>query len=80
MLGVDKDRIDIIDSMTQTQKDFYLLGMCFHSAYMTAVELLHKTKTHNAYETEELKVVYTTLKRYNKKCHLTEIYEDHYGL
>jgi hypothetical protein len=74
MLQVDLDRVNIINDMNQEQKDAYLLGMCFHSAFYTAVEIKNN-KPQVASDIKELKTVYDILIKNKMSCELTNMYE-----
>jgi hypothetical protein len=39
MASVDSERYKMIDQMNDTQKDMFIIGMCYHAAHFTFLEI-----------------------------------------
>ena len=37
-MDVDVSRVKLIDSLSNNQKDMYIIGMCYNSAFMSYLE------------------------------------------
>ena len=61
-MSVDESRKELIDSLSDNQKDMYLIGMCYHSAYMSYAEL-KEGKSLNLVDEFELKAVKDAMRR-----------------
>lgn len=61
-MSVDESRKELIDSLSDNQKDIFIIGMCYHSAYMSYTEL-RGGKSINLADEFELKVVKDAMRR-----------------
>jgi hypothetical protein len=66
---VDEERINIINQMTPDQKEMFIIGMCFYSAYCTYAEL-KMGKAQSECDVRELELVKEMLKRQNLKSEI----------
>jgi hypothetical protein len=62
MSSVDKSRKNLIDSLNADQKDIFLIGMCYYSAYLSKQEQL-AGKSLSLVEKYELSSVIEALNR-----------------
>jgi len=69
---LDISRINLINNMSQAQKDMFLIGMCYHSAYMTSSELASGRKI-NSVDLQELQNVKVALKRQKLNSDILEV-------
>lgn len=68
-MSVDESRKKLIDSLSGNQKDMYLVGMCYHSAYMSYLELKRGEEISQV-EAFELKAVKDALNRQGLKTEI----------
>lgn len=72
MRNVDDSRFNLIDTMSQSQKDMFLIGMFYHSAYLTMLEVENGWVQPTIAQLSELKGVIEAMKRQGLKSELTE--------
>ena len=68
---VNKERFKLIDQMTEDQKDIFLIGMCFYSAFLSMKEK-RTGKELNEADEKELSATIAALNRQKLKTPLNK--------
>ena len=68
-MDVDVSRRKLIDSLNNNQKDMYIIGMCYHSAFMSYLER-ERGKRLSLTDDLELKAVIYAMNRQKLKSEI----------
>lgn len=70
-MNVDEERFKLIDQMDENQKDMFLIGMCFHSAFLSMKEKRLGKQLNNE-ELKELLAISVALDRQKLKSEINK--------
>jgi len=64
IIEIDRDRINLISEMDETQKDFFAIGLAFHSVWMTDKALKRGEKNVHPSDIKCMEIIVSLLNKY----------------